>query len=215
MKYALAIFDLDGTVLNTLFDLYKATNYALSKNGFPERSEDEVRRFVGNGIHKLIERAVQESATTEDVERVFKTFNNYYSVHCADNTRPYECIENVLCALKQNGVKTAVVSNKADYAVQSLCKRYFDGLFDIAVGEREGIKRKPAPDSVNAVLKSLGFSNDEAVYIGDSDVDIETAKNAEMTCVSVSWGFRDKEFLLSHGASHIISEPCELLEIIK
>ena len=130
MKYGLAVFDLDGTVLNTLFDLYKATDYALFENGFDKRSEDEVQRFVGNGIHKLIERAVPENASSEDVERVFKSFNEYYSVHCADNTKPYDGIPSVLTLLRQKGIKTAVVSNKADYAVQSLCQKYFDGLFD-------------------------------------------------------------------------------------
>lgn len=215
MKYGLAVFDLDGTVLNTLFDLYKATDYALFENGFDKRSEDEVRRFVGNGIHKLIERAVPENASSEDVERVFKSFNEYYSVHCADNTKPYDGISSVLTLLRQKGVKTAVVSNKADYAVQSLCKKYFDGLFDFCVGERAGIKRKPAPDSVNEVLKTLGFSKENAVYIGDSEVDIETAKNAKMDCISVSWGFKDKSFLKLMGASHIIDNPKELLSFFE
>ena len=210
MKYGLAVFDLDGTVLNTLFDLYKATDYALFENGFDKRSEDEVRRFVGNGIHKLIERAVPENASSEDVERVFKSFNEYYSVHCADNTKPYDGIPSVLTLLRQKGIKTAVVSNKADYAVQSLCKKYFDGLFDFCVGERAGIKRKPAPDSVNEVLKTLGFSKENAVYIGDSDVDILTAKNSGIPCRSVCWGFRSEEELCRAGAKTVYRTPEEL-----
>ncbi len=215
MNYQLIIFDLDGTVLNTLEDLYRSTDYALKQCGFPERTKDEIRQFVGNGIRKLIERAVPAQTPEEQIRQVHQVFTEYYEKHCADNTRPYDGIPEVLQKLRQSGMKTAVVSNKADYAVQILCKDYFPGMFDAVAGEREGIRRKPAPDAVQAVLQALQISKEKAIYIGDSDVDIETAENAGMSCISVAWGFRDREFLLRHGAQKIISRPEELLHLLQ
>ena len=212
--YKLAVFDMDGTILDTLEDLKDSTNFALEKCGYPMRSYDEVRRFVGNGIRKLIERAVPEGLTVEQIDRVHEVFTEHYKVHCADKTKAYDGIKPLLEKLRANGVKTAVVSNKADYGVQELCKEYFDGLFDYAVGEREGIRRKPAPDSVNEALRVLGMSKSEAVYIGDSDVDFETAKNAELPCISVLWGFRDEEFLREKGATLFVHDPAEIYDII-
>ena len=215
MKYMIAIFDLDGTILNTLEDLADSTNYALKTCGYPERTMDEVRQFVGNGIRKLMERAVQEGTPVEEIDRVHETFTAHYKVHCADKTRPYDGIMELLQNLKKDGCKLAVVSNKADYGVQELCKQYFDGVFDFAVGEREGIRKKPAPDSVNEVLKTLGCSRDRAVYIGDSDVDIQTAANAQMDHIIVEWGFRDVPFLIAKGAKVLVEKPEEILEIVE
>lgn len=212
--YKLAVFDMDGTILDTLEDLKDSTNYALEKCGYPTRTYDEVRRFVGNGIRKLIERAVPEGLTVEQIDRVHEVFTEHYKVHCADKTKAYDGIKPLLEKLRANGVKTAVVSNKADYGVQELCKEYFDGLFDYAVGEREGIRRKPAPDSVNEALRVLGVDRSEAVYIGDSDVDFETAKNAELPCISVLWGFRDEEFLREKGATLFVHDPAEIYDIV-
>lgn len=212
--YKLAVFDMDGTILDTLEDLKDSTNFALEKCGYPVRTYDEVRRFVGNGIRKLIERAVPEGLTTEQIDRVHEVFTEHYKVHCADKTEAYDGIKPLLEKLRASGVKTAVVSNKADYGVQELCKEYFDGLFDYAVGEREGIRRKPAPDAVNEALRVLGMSKSEAVYIGDSDVDFETAKNAELPCISVLWGFRDEEFLREKGATLFVHDPAEIYDII-
>lgn len=212
--YKLAVFDMDGTILDTLEDLKDSTNFALEKCGYPTRTYDEVRRFVGNGIRKLIERAVPEGLTVEQIDRVHEVFTEHYKVHCADKTKAYDGIKSLLEKLRANGVKTAVVSNKADYGVQELCKEYFDGLFDYAIGEREGIRRKPAPDSVNEALRVLGMSKSEAVYIGDSDVDFETAKNAELPCISVLWGFRDEEFLREKGATLFVHDPAEIYDII-
>lgn len=212
--YKLAVFDMDGTILDTLEDLKDSVNYALSECGYPQRTYDEVRRFVGNGIRKLIERAVPEGVSVSDIDRVHEVFTGHYKVHCADKTKAYDGIKPLLEQLRANGVKTAVVSNKADYGVQELCKEYFDGLFDYAVGEREGIRRKPAPDSVNEALRVLGIPKNEAVYIGDSDVDYETAVNAGLPCISVLWGFRDEEFLRSKGASLFVREPSEILNIV-
>ena len=215
MKYMIAIFDLDGTILNTLEDLADSTNYALKTYGYPERTMDEVRQFVGNGIRKLMERAVPEGTPVEEIDRVHETFTAHYKVHCADKTRPYDGIMELLQNLKKDGCKLAVVSNKADYGVQELCKQYFDGVFDFAVGEREGIRKKPAPDSVNEVLKTLECSRDRAVYIGDSDVDIQTAANAQMDHIIVEWGFRDIPFLISKGAKGLVEKPEEILEIVE
>lgn len=214
LKTKLAIFDLDGTVLDTLEDLYLATNFALESSDFPKRSREEVRAFVGNGIRRLTELAVPDGTKKEDIDRVFKVFNEYYALHCADNTKPYDGIKEVLSKLKEKGVKTAVVSNKADYAVQALCERYFDGLFSFAVGEREGIRRKPAPDSVNEVLRVLSADKTEAVYIGDSEVDIKTAENAGMKCISVLWGFRSREMLILNGGSVFADMPEDILKFI-
>ena len=214
MKYKLAIFDLDGTVLDTLDDLYTSVCYALEQCGYPARTKDEVRRFVGNGIRRLIDLAVPEGTSEKDADRVYKCFNEYYPKHCADATKPYDGIADMLQMLKTEGCRLAVVSNKADYAVKPLCETYFSGIFDFAVGEREGIKRKPAPDAVYEVLQTLGFRREESVYIGDSDVDIKTAENSGVDCISVDWGFRDREFLRRSGASVIVSDTAKLGDII-
>jgi len=214
MKYKLAIFDMDGTILNTLEDLKNSLNYALQKQGFSPRTTDEVRSFVGNGIRLLIERGVPKNATPSETDSVFDTFNEHYALHCADTTQPYNGIIAAVNELKAQGIKVAVVSNKADYAVQSLCKRYFDGLFDCAIGQTDKIRKKPYPDSVNEILKRYGISPEDTVYIGDSDVDIQTAKNAKTDCISVDWGFRSREFLAENGATHIVSTTDEMLDLI-
>ncbi len=211
--YQLYIFDLDGTILNTLDDLAASTNAALAMHHFPERTVDEVRRFVGNGIGLLIERAVPQGTDAKVTASVLEDFKKHYKIHCADRTKPYEGIMDMLMTLKQRGCKLAVVSNKADFAVQEFCRDYFPNVFDFVVGEREGIRRKPCPDSVNEVLRCLNTDRKDALYIGDSDVDIETANNAQMDILSVSWGFRDVAFLNAHGAKRIIDRPEALLDI--
>ena len=214
MRYKLAIFDLDGTILNTLEDLADSTNYALAAADMPERTIDEVRQFVGNGIHKLIERAVAPGSSDKQIEQVFTIFKAYYKDHCAVKTRPYDGIMELIHVLREKGILTAVVSNKGDFAVQILCEDYFPGMFDFAVGEREGIRRKPAPDSVLAVLEKFQINKEEAVYIGDSEVDIQTAVNAGMKEIAVTWGFRPETFLKENGADCIVHTPEELLRKI-
>ncbi len=214
MKYNLAIFDLDGTILNTLDDLADSVNYVLAEHGFPQHTKDEVRMMVGNGIYLLIKRALPEGTDSAVIDKVFADFNSYYKQHSADKTKPYDDILEMLDTLKQNGVKLAVVSNKADYAVQDLCVKYFDGMFDAAVGEKQGVPKKPAPDSVNAILDKLSVERNKSVYIGDSEVDIETAKNAEMACIAVDWGFRDRKMLEECGAELIVSSPKEAAQKI-
>lgn len=211
LKYQLAIFDLDGTILNTLEDLADSTNYALCQCGYPEHTIEEIRQFVGNGIRNLILRALPCGTSTEEIDRVHAVFTAYYKEHCADKTKPYEGINELLATLKEAGCKTAVVSNKADYGVQELCRRYFDGMFDFAVGERPGIARKPAPDSVNEVLRVLQTERKDAVYIGDSEVDVKTAEYAKMDQIIVTWGFRDREFLTEQGAKRFAATPEEVL----
>ena len=211
MKYQLAIFDLDGTLLNTLDDLADSVNHVMDEFGFPGRSLTEVRSFVGNGIKKLIERSAPADTSAEEIERMFEQFKVYYGAHCADKTKPYDGIMELLTDLKKQDVKLAVVSNKADYAVKALCEQYFPGFFNEAVGERVGIARKPAPDTVNEVLKILQIDKAQAVYIGDSEVDVQTAQNAGMDCIAVDWGFRDTEVLKEAGVETIVSTPKDLM----
>lgn len=210
MKNA-AIFDMDGTILNTLDDLMDSTNFALKNNGLKERSLEEIRFFVGNGIQKLIERAVPQGTSKEVFEKVFADFKSHYKIHCADKTSYYDGIPLVIQTLRKMGVKTAVVSNKADFAVQELVEVYFKGLFDVALGEKTGVSKKPSPDMVNAALSVLGVEKEAAFYIGDSDVDFETAKNSSLDFIGVSWGFRGRKFLENLGAKNIIDSPEELL----
>ena len=209
------IFDLDGTVLDTLRDLHTATNLALAQNGLPPRTLDEVRLFVGNGIRLLVERAVPAGTPETVVDRVFRDFNACYAQHCADETKPYRGIPVALRALRNAGFGVAVVSNKSDYAVQTLVRTYFPGLFHFALGFTDGMRKKPAPDMVLAALSHLGATAEEAVYVGDSDVDIATAKAAGMPCISVTWGFRDRAFLRRHGASVFADDPREMLRQVE
>lgn len=206
-KYKTYIFDLDGTLLSTLADLAASTNYALRTHHMPERSIDEVRRFVGNGVKKLMERAIPDGLSNPLFEETFATFRQHYMQHNLDTTQPYPGIMQLLEQLKAEGKNIAVVSNKFYAATRELCRHFFGDLVPVAIGEREDIRKKPAPDTVIEALRELGVDKEGAVYIGDSDVDIMTAKNSGMPCVSVLWGFRDKEFLLEHGATTLISQP--------
>ncbi len=214
MKYKVAIFDLDGTILDTLDDLKNSVNYALKKNSLPERSLSEIRSFVGNGIRILIEKSVPYETELKAVDSVFDDFKIHYKHHSADNTKPYDGIIETLKAIKHSGVKLAVVSNKADFAVQTLVDEYFPQLFDYSVGEKDGVRRKPYPDSVLMVLKQFNCQKGEAVYIGDSEVDVETAENVGIDCIAVTWGFRDSEILEKLNPKYIISKPNEIFRII-
>ncbi len=207
------IFDLDGTILDTLKDLYEACNYALDAHGFPTRTMDEVRRFVGNGLARLVELAAPEG--TDEVVRaqVLASLKEFYGIHCNDNTGPYPGIMDLLKELKKQGFRMAVVSNKINSAVGELCKLHFDGIFNFYMGEMDGIKRKPAPDMVWKALEHFGVSKEQAIYIGDSEVDLLTAANSELPCITVTWGFRDRELLLEKGASILVNSPEEILKL--
>ena len=210
MKYELVIFDLDGTILDTLEDLTDSVNYALKKYGYPTRTMEEIRRFVGDGLLMLMRRAIAPETDEAIIQTALAEQKAYYKEHCADKTKPYAGILELLSDLKNAGCKLAVVSNKADYAVQILCEQYFPGVFHMTVGEKENVRKKPAPDSVNAVLEALQVDRANAVYIGDSEVDIETAKNAGLDAVLVTWGFRDEAFLREKGAKTLVNTANEL-----
>lgn len=212
-KINTVIFDLDGTLLDTLEDLKKATNYALKFCNMPERTLDEVRRFVGNGVRNLMIRAVPDGESNSEFERAFAIFKEYYGQHCNDATKAYDGIPQLLQELKDRGYALAIVSNKIDSAVQDLNHKYFPQV-DVAIGDRENLRRKPEPDSVNLALDVLNKTKQEAIYVGDSDVDLQTAQNAGLPCISVLWGFRDKEFLIEHGATVFVKKPMEIIDVL-
>lgn len=213
MEYATYIFDLDGTLLDTLDDLYLSVNYALSAHEMPIRSRDEVRRFVGNGVRKLMQRAVPDGELHPRFDSAFATFQQYYLEHSLDHTRPYDGIPELLSELKRRGRHVAVVSNKFHQATIELCRHFFPETVDVAIGENEvsGIRKKPAPDTVFEALHQLHVGREGAVYVGDSDVDVATAHNAGLPCISVLWGFRDRQFLESTGATCFVETPLDLL----
>ncbi len=208
------IFDMDGTLLDTLEDLTDATNAGLAAKGYPARSLEEVRSFVGNGVGVLMRKAVPKSASEEDAAACLDAFKAYYAEHWQDKTKPYDGILSLLSALKQRGVRAAVISNKYDRAVTALCEDYFPGCFDAARGEREGVPRKPAPDGIFSILEELGAQKEATIYVGDSEVDMDTAKNAGLVSVGVTWGFRDRKLLKERGADHIIDRPEQILDLI-
>lgn len=214
MQYDTVIFDLDGTLLNTLEDLADSTNFAMKNCGFPVRTIEEVRRFVGNGIGLLIRRAVPEGTDEEQIKKALEIFKQHYGEHCIEKTRPYDGIIELLDVLKKNEIKMAIVSNKVDFAVKELNHRFFGEYIGVAVGESESVRRKPAPDAVNKALEILGSDKEHSLYVGDSEVDIVTAKNVGMRCISVLWGFREREELIDNGAVDMIDVPEELLKKI-
>lgn len=205
------IFDLDGTLLSTLNDLASSTNYALRWAGMPERTIEEVRMFVGNGVKLLMERAIPEGVNNPKFEETYAKFREHYIEHNLDTTRPYDGVPELLHELKRRGKHLAIVSNKFYAATQDLAKHFFPDTIEVAIGERENIRKKPAPDTVLEALRQLNVSKEDAVYIGDSDVDIMTAKNCGLPCISVLWGFRDKDFLIEHGGSLFVEKPIEIL----
>lgn len=210
MIYDTYIFDLDGTLLDSLTDLAISCNYALRMNNMPERSLDEVRHFVGNGVKKLMERAIPDGLQNPAFEKTYNDFRQHYLVHNLDNTKPYPGIVSLLQRLHSEGKNIAVVSNKFYAATQNLVKHFFGEYVTVAIGERENIRKKPAPDTVIEALRQLNTSASGAVYIGDSDVDVMTARNSGMPCISVLWGFRDKEFLKENGATTFVTAPDEI-----
>lgn len=205
------IFDLDGTLLSTLNDLASSTNYVLRWAGMPERTIEEVRMFVGNGVKLLMERAIPEGVNNPKFEETYAKFREHYMEHNLDTTRPYDGVPELLHELKRRGKHLAIVSNKFYAATQDLAKHFFPDTIEVAIGERENIRKKPAPDTVLEALRQLNVSKEDAVYIGDSDVDIMTAKNCGLPCISVLWGFRDKDFLIEHGGSLFVEKPIEIL----
>lgn len=213
MKYESYIFDLDGTLLNTLDDLAASCNFALRTYGLPEHSVDDVRRFVGNGVRLLMTRAIPGGESFAQFEECYVCFRQHYLHHNLDTTAPYPGIMELIAKLNANGKKVAVVSNKFYEATQDLVRHFFGEEIKVAIGERPDIHKKPAPDTVIEALRQLGMPSSTAVYIGDSDVDIDTARNCGMPCISVLWGFRDRDFLIEHGATTLVKTPEEIAAI--
>ena len=216
MRYDTVIFDLDGTLLDTLDDLAAAINAALDTHGFPQRTREEVRAFVGNGVVKLVDRAAPAGTASTEKEKVLKTFKEYYSAHSRDLTRPYQGIPELVEALGKCGIRMAIVSNKFQTAVEELNNYYFGKRIPVASGENEaaGIRKKPAPDMVFSALKRLGSEPAHALYIGDSEVDVETAAAAGMDCLLVSWGFRERALLEAFGPVFLADEPGQIIDYL-
>ncbi len=214
MKYSTIIFDLDGTLLNTLDDLTSSVKYAMRKCGFKERTLDEVRRFVGNGVKVLIRRAVPEGTSDAEYEIAHSEFRKHYAKNSRNKTAPYKGIMELLANLKEKGYKLAIVSNKVDFAVKDLREEFFKDFINVAVGDSDATRTKPQPDMVYKAVEELGSKISECVYVGDTDVDIETAKNAGMDCISVSWGFRSRSELEGYGASMIADRAEDVLKFI-
>ena len=208
------IFDLDGTLLNTLEDLKDSVNYALAKQNFPLRTLPEIRSFVGNGIRLLMERSVPENTNPEIFEICFADFCEYYKAHMEDKTAPYEHINEMLANIKSEGFKTAIVTNKADFAAQDLCKRMFGDTIDLVVGSTDDRPNKPAPDGVYYALEKLNSKLENTVFVGDADTDILTANNAGLASIGVLWGFRDREVIEKEGAKYIVETVKDLEKLL-
>ncbi|MCR5733241.1 MAG: HAD-IA family hydrolase [Lachnospiraceae bacterium] len=207
MKKAV-IFDMDGTILDTIEDLTDSLNHVMREYSFPEHTVSEVKSFVGNGIHRLIVRALPKDTDPVLIEEIYRSFSVYYRAHCQEKTRPYEGIRELLNKLKDSGIRTAVISNKADAAVGALCESMFQGCFDFYMGATDGVKLKPDREMVDIALEKLSVCSADSVYVGDSNVDIETAKNAELDCICVTWGFRTRQALIESGAE-ILCDTCD------
>ena len=214
MKYDVVIFDLDGTILNTLDDLADSLNHVLEANNFPTHTIDEVRMFVGNGIRKLIERALPQDTDEATRENIYKQFSEYYGQHSQDKTRPYDGIPELFNELRNVGIKIAVNTNKDEDIAKVICEKYFPGMIDVIAGGRKDTPIKPAPAGVNKILKTLNIPKEEALYVGDSDVDIQTGANCGIDEIGVAWGFRGEEFLRQHGAKTVFSDVEQLKKYI-
>lgn len=213
MKHAV-IFDLDGTLLNTLGDLRAATNHALEVRGLPPHSMEEIRQFIGNGIRLLICRAMPEGTPEAEIDAALDDFKAYYAAHIHDRTVPYDGIPQLLTALRKRGIQVAVLSNKIDSASQQLIEYFFPGKTDVVFGEHVGVPRKPDPTSCRMVMQQLGVQPEQVLYVGDSGTDMQTAKNAGLYAVGVTWGFRSKEVLLKYGANVLVHRPEQILQIL-
>ena len=214
MKYTTIIFDLDGTLLDTLDDLTDSVNAIMLSEGYPVRSRDEVRSFVGEGYLTLIKKALPEGMDDDEINRCTDLFRKEYFGNIANKTKPYDGIKDLLPELRKSGIKIGVVSNKMDEAVKEACRHYFGGSIDAAVGDNPERNKKPAPDNVYEVLKQLNSAKQNTLFVGDSNIDVKTAKNAGLVCVGVTWGFRSKEVLIKEEADYIIDKPFELLKYI-
>lgn len=215
MKYNTVIFDLDGTLLNTLEDLGDSVNFALKSFGYPTRTYEEIRSFVGNGVKDLVTKAVPNGTDEDTILKCLQVFKDHYKTNMQNKTAPYNGIMNLLEELNSRGIKLGIVSNKYDFGVKNLNKYYFKDLIPVAIGEREGIRKKPAPDTVLTAMKELGSQRETSLYVGDSGSDMITAQNAGIKSIGVTWGFRDADSLRESGADFLVDSPEQLLNIIE
>ena len=213
-KYDAVIFDLDGTLLDTLEDLKNSVNFALEVFRMPLRTLEEIRHFVGNGVQRLIELSVPDGTEREKTEQVFEAFKAHYCIHCNDKTGLYDGIPELLTELKKQEFQMAIVSNKLQEGVDALSEQYFQIYTDVAIGAREGIRKKPAPDTVFEALRRLGIPRERAVYVGDSEVDIATAANSGMDCITVAWGFRTRQEQEEAGAVTFVDKPLQIIPLL-
>lgn len=214
MKYNTVIFDLDGTLLNTLDDLADSVNFALKSFNYPTRTYSEIRSFIGNGVKDLMTKSVPNNTNEETILKCLQVFKDHYKTNMQNKTAPYDGIINLLENLKSQNIKLGIVSNKYDFGVKNLNKYYFGNLIPVAIGEREGIRKKPAPDTVLIAMEELNTTKENTLYVGDSPSDMITAQNANVKGVGVTWGFRDAEVLKESGADFLINSPQELLDIL-
>ena len=212
-KYDTIIFDMDGTLLDTLEDLTDSINYMLNKYSYPTKTIDQIRSYVGNGIKALVERAIPDGAENPNFDEAYDCFLSYYEAHSEDKTKAYAGVCELIEKFRQHGYKMAIVSNKFDAGLKVLAKKFFPTI-EVAIGESAGVNKKPAPDMVFAAMNQLGSTKEKSVYIGDSDVDFMTAKNSGIDCVSVLWGFRTREFLSDMGATVFAETPDEVFDIV-
>ena len=215
MRYDTIIFDLDGTLLNTLDDLADSVNIMLEQEGYPPRTREDVRKYIGNGAKELVRKALPEVASEEEAVRCLAVYRKIYQENMFQKTGPYEGIAETLRELSRLGVKVGVVSNKPHDATREICEFYFGGILNAVIGDNPERKKKPAPDNIFEILKLLSSDKAKTLYVGDSDVDMETAKNAGLDCAGVTWGYRSEETLTEHGADFIIKEPAQLINLIK
>lgn len=215
MKYDTIIFDLDGTLLDTLEDLMDSLNHALVMHGYEPRTLEQVRQSVGDGVKMLVRRSLPENTTDEEIEKCLSDFTSHYKTNMRNKTRPYNGIKEILYTLKIFKCNVAIVSNKFDSAVKELADYYFPGMIDAAIGESAEVRRKPAPDSIYAAIRRLGSDISKSIFVGDSETDVRTAKNAGIPCIGVTWGFRSRRVLEKEGADYIIDYPTELFSILK
>ena len=214
-KINTVIFDMDGTLMDTLDDLTSSMNYIMRKYSYGEYTLDQIRSFVGNGLANLMERCIPGGRENPSFDTVFADFKEYYGAHCNDKTGPYTHVCELLTELKARGYKMAIVSNKAHGPLCELVRLHFSRWIEVAIGEREGVRKKPAPDTVYLALEALGSDKENAVYVGDSEVDVATAKNAGLACIGCEWGFRTRELLEELGAEVVISDPLELVGVLE
>lgn len=214
MKRRLVIFDLDGTLLYTLEDLLNSVNFTLDLFDYETCTLEEVSSYVGNGIEQLMRRALPTNISEKEFALCLACFKDHYSKHCCEKTRPYPGMMELLQLLKSRDIKVGVLSNKYQEAAEEVCEHYFAGLYDIVVGESEHCRRKPAPDGINMICEKLNIPKDETLFFGDTEVDVKTGDNAGVYCVSVLWGYRDREFLANNGAHVFVKNPLDIADII-